>query len=253
MPQRRPAKIWLMRSARTPGRKVSSGYRASKAGKSKRFKNKYARIKYNPRGSIFGKQYYCKLNYQALIELDSVGSSMAQATFRANSLYDPDFTGVGGQPLFFDTLCGATDTAAPFTFFRVCGAKIKCHFVNDNTATSTAGAFFIHWRYGGAGTLDSISELGEQPNTKMLDVNSGNGPYGNRTLSTYISIKRMLGVKDIKDDEDSAGSYTANPAKVVYFDVGYQPYQAAVTTNIFVRIKISFYCQFFAQNELTQS
>jgi len=87
----------------------------------------------------------------------------------------------------------------------------------------------------------------------MVDVNSGNGPYANRLLTTYVSIKKMIGCKDIKDDPDTAGPYNADLLRFVFFDVGYQPYQAAITTNVFVRIKITFYAQFFSQNEMLQS
>lgn len=235
------------------GRKTSKGFSARKTWKSKSAKSKYIKYIPRPRTSIFGKQYFCKLRYQTLVELDSITSGMVQHSFKINSLYDPDDTGMGAQPLFYDTLCAASGTNAPFANYRVCGAKVKVYFVNDNTAASTAGAFFIHWRYGGAGPLDTISELGEQPNTIVKDVNSGYSPRGTTMLATYVSMKKMLGVRDIRDDDDSAGPYNGNPAKIVYFDAGYQPYQAAVNSNVFLRVKITFYCQFYSQNEMLQS
>ncbi len=93
-----------------PGRKVGGPYRkktwkvsrysaARKTGKSKGFKSKYNRVtRYNPRGSIFGKQYFAKLKYQTVVDLSVSSSVMTNWTFVVNSLYDPDNTGAGGQP-----------------------------------------------------------------------------------------------------------------------------------------------------------
>lgn len=178
---------------------------------------------------------------------------MATQTFRANSLYDPDYSGGGNQPLFFQTLCGATDGTQPYTNYRVCGAKVKAYFINDNTGTATVGLFFIHWRYGGAGTLDTISDVGTQPNTRQTDVGVANSNKGIRMLQTYISMKKMMGLKDIKDDDNTSASYLTNPYKQVYLDVGYVPYSSGVSTDIFLRVKITFYCQFFSQNEIDES
>lgn len=235
-------------------RRSSKGYKARKAGNTKGFKSKYRSVvKYNPRGSIFGKQYFAKLKYQTLVELSTISSVMVFHTFKLNSLYDPDDTGVGGQPLMYDTLCGNTVTTAPFSNYRVCGAKIKAYLVNDNSSGTTSGAFFIHWRYGLAGTLDSISELGEQPNTIVTDIGVTNSSKGIKCLSKYVSMKKMMGIKDLKDDDNTAGAYNADPAKIVRCDIGWQPYNSAVTSDVFVRVKITYYAQFFSQNEMLQS
>lgn len=248
-----PYRRGVRRATATYTRKPRSKYPVRKGSRPKSYKSKSKYVKYISRGSIFGKQFFAKLKYQTLVDMTTTGSAMVTNTFRANSCLDCDFTGGAGQPLFFQTLCGATDGTAPFTNFRVCGVKFKCYLINDNSSGSTCGIFFIHWRYGGAGVLDTIAEVGTQPNTKCMDIGNVNSSKGIRMLSTYISIKKMLGVKDLKDDEDSAGSYAANPNKQVFFDVGYQPYTAAVDTGVFVRVKATYYVQFYSQNEMDES
>ncbi len=135
----------------------------------------------------------------------------------------------------------------------MCGCKAKVTFMNDNSSGTSVGIAFIHWRYGGAGPLDTVSEVGEQPNTICRDLGVVANPKGILPFKTYISMKKMLGVKDIKDDEDTVGVYDSSPAKLVYLDVGYQPYTALVDTTVFCRVKLTFYCQFFGQTELLQS
>lgn len=242
------------RGRRKSTRTVSKGKTTYAKRSVKVFKSKYNRAASSfPRSTIFNKEYYAKLKYQALVELSITTSVLTEQTFRINSCYDPDSTGLGAQPLFYDTLCGASDTNAPYNTYRVCGAKIKCYFINDNTTASTAGIFYIHWRYGGASVLDSVTELGTQPNTICKDVANANSPKGIQMLQTYVSMKKMMGIKDLKDDDNTAGAYNANPAKVVFLDVGYVPYASGVTTTVFVRCKITYYVQFSRQNEMLES
>lgn len=55
-------------------------------------------------------------------------------TFRANSIYDPDFTGTGHQPRGTDQFLGS---GALYEHFTVVGSKIRVRFNNTN-ATTTA-------------------------------------------------------------------------------------------------------------------
>lgn len=243
------------RTYRKPARKSSGRVSTRTTRTVKVFKSKYRpdpRYSLSSRNSIFNKEYYAKLKYQILINADTTAGSMFQYTLRLNSCYDPDFTQTGAQPLFYDTLCGASETNAPYNTYRVCGAKFKAFFININTGPTTAGQFFTHWRYGGAGQLDSAAELGTQPNTITKDVNSGYSPRGTTSMRAYVSMKKMMGIKDLKDDDDTAGAYNANPAKVVLLDIGYVPYEAT-TTDLWFRVKITYYVQFTRQNEMIES
>ena len=45
-----------------------------------------------------------RLRYSDVITLTSTAGSLSKHVFRSNSLFDPDFTGVGHQPMYYDQL-----------------------------------------------------------------------------------------------------------------------------------------------------
>lgn len=60
-----------------------------------------------------------KLRYGSLIQLNSTTiTPLARHLFRCNSCFDPDFTGVGHQPLYYDSYTAIYDQ------YVVIGAKI---------------------------------------------------------------------------------------------------------------------------------
>lgn len=44
-------------------------------------------------------RYMMKMKYSRTVELTAVGGITGTYVFRGNSIYDPDFTSTGGQPL----------------------------------------------------------------------------------------------------------------------------------------------------------
>ena len=44
--------------------------------------------------------------------------------YRGNSCQDPDLTGIGAQPRYFDTFCGPQDSSAPYGNYNVLASKI---------------------------------------------------------------------------------------------------------------------------------
>jgi len=205
------------------------------------------------RTSPFPKELFTKLHYTDLLEISVTDSAFAQLTYNLNSLYDP-YAGVGGhQPRYFDTLCGDDDGPAPYKKYRVLGTHVRATFVNDNSATSTAGIFGMHQRIDGQPQLGAILDTGEIPNTWKVDVNSGNSSQGIRRLSKMFKHKQVFGIKDMRDDEETGALFGTNPAKLSLLDIFYQPYSASTSTTIFVRVEFTYYCHFYDQNFVTAS
>ena len=59
--------------------------------------------------------------YSDQFQLTCTAGALQQYTFAMNGLYDPNLTGTGSQPRYFDTLCGANTTAAPYRAYVVKG------------------------------------------------------------------------------------------------------------------------------------
>lgn len=89
-----------------------------------RGRKKYFRKKNFKISGIPWKSYY-KLNYSENIPITT--GVMNFYNWRLNSVYDPNFTGTGGQPLWHDQL------AAIYTSYKVNGCKFKIMATNLGT------------------------------------------------------------------------------------------------------------------------
>lgn len=193
----------------------------------------------------FGKNYYTRLCYTDLLQLDSVGGNIAQLTYRLNDCYDP-YAGAGGhQPRFFDAFCGPNNGGAPYGSFRVFAAHAEFTLLNTDVVGDWA-QMFIHWRTSQSAPIVDIEDMGEVPNMMSCSMAGGNSPSGARKLSKYVKIAPMLGDVLLKDDPSTIGSTTFSPGSLVLLDVGYVP-MALVNASMYATIKITYYVQFFDQ------
>lgn len=138
-------------------KKSASGWKRSDVGssavvvkrqrttkKSRGYASLYRTPKFNPR-SAFPPTLETTLKYVDTKVL-SYSAGTAATMWRANSIYDPDYTSTGGQPLYFDQL------TAVYNHWRVkkstCVIKIvdgpantynmgACLYLDDDTATAT--------------------------------------------------------------------------------------------------------------------
>jgi len=139
------------------------------------------------------------------------GAITSTQIFRANDLFDPDFTGTGHQPMGFDQMM------TWYNHFVVTWAKIT--LVVKNT---TGSAPTICLRVDGDSTpitvIDRVVEIGGCV-TEDLEVK---GSYGaNKKLSLVADICKLQGVKRgaITSDPSLQGNAAASPAEVTYFHI----------------------------------
>ena len=69
-----------------------------------------------------------KLRYVDNFNLTGSAGVVGANVFRFNSCFDPDLTGVGHQPMYFDQFCGAAGTG-PYGRYRVISAKATVSFM----------------------------------------------------------------------------------------------------------------------------
>ena len=72
-----------------------------------------------------------KLRYVDNFNLTGSAGVVGANVFRLNSCFDPDLTGVGHQPMYFDQFCGAAGTG-PYGRYRVTSAKATVSFMQTN-------------------------------------------------------------------------------------------------------------------------
>ena len=174
--------------------------------------------KYGGRIGGLSKSYKCRLRYSDFISLDpSAVSPIASYIFRANSLYDPDLTGVGHQPYGFDQLM------ARYDHFTVIGSKIYVRNMQEGTSNVNPCVFGIHLSDNNTVPFSDVNHFLESPDGSANSVGGilSSGAYiqagvGN-TISKGFSMNRFFHKK--LGDSDMQGSASANPTEGAYFQV----------------------------------
>jgi hypothetical protein len=146
-----------------------------------------------------------KMRYGELITMSTTALvPLKSYHYRANSAYDPDFTSIGHQPMYYDQYSAIYDQ------YVVLGAKITVQFMTAGAQNVIVGIN----QDDDSTTLTTLSILLEQNNsvsTVLAGTNSDNC-----TLSMVYSPMQAFGV-DAKSDGASQISVGANPTEETYW------------------------------------
>lgn len=202
--------------------------------------------------SPFPSALFTKLTYNDELSLSSTAGGLAENLFRLNSLYDPDQTGSGAQPRYFDTLCGPNSGTAPYYNYRVHAAKVTVDFQSTSITPNSLGQIWIN-----AYTVSppqTPQDARESPRTKVatiVNLASGSG-QSHKKLSFFVKMKDILGHTDLRDVKTAGAAYNANPTDVANLQVAFMD-SLGNSTNCTASVKIVYFCEFFALNAVSSS
>lgn len=203
----------------------------------------------------FPREFITTLSYGDVISLTGTTGAVGSYTFRANSLFDPDLTGTGHQPRYFDTLCGADNSTAPYQSYEVRAAKIKCTF--SGTGTDNLGiqnqVVGIICRPGSVGTNYDRNELIERNDGKYKQMGYWSGNQGVVQVKMNQQIAPVLGFNRIEDVSGAAAAYNANPTNAACFDVVACAKDGSSTSTCNVIVEIDFLVKFYTMNDPADS
>ncbi len=170
---------------------------------------------------------------------EAAAGSGAYQAFTPSSLFDPDNTGIGHQPMFFDQLCTST---GPYTQYRAKSTTVKVTYVN-----ATSNPCIVGWYASPSGaTPASYLAAMEKPfgDHKMISGTSG-GP-NTWTITFTLPHARVLGLTPdhIEKDDYYAGAYNSSPSKNWYL-VFYTFGTAAVST-VYLDVQLDIRAEFFS-------
>jgi len=104
------------------------------------------------RGYGFPDALITNIQYCETVSLvPTVGAPCPSYGFRLTSLFDPDFSGIGTQPYFFDQL------AAVYDRYKVLGAKISVTFGYESQTAAGVGPTIVGIQCGEIGALSVTS------------------------------------------------------------------------------------------------
>lgn len=205
--------------------------------------------------AVFPKTMRTKLTYAENISITSSLGVPYNYLFSVNGCYDPNITGTGTQPRYFDTLCGATNTAAPYYNYRVFGSKITIEAIaTGGDSTACRGFMGIGLYNTTTSGPSSLFEMRARKDYKTKFIGYWSGGHDMCKISRNCkSVAPLFGIKDIKDDLNLAGDYSYNPATEARWAITYIPFDESTSRSVQVLVKIVYDVEFFNRNDVLNS
>lgn len=178
---------------------------------------------------------------------------VANYQYCINDIYDPNYTGAGGQPKYFDTLLGATGGAAPYRSFRVHASKIKVTFYSYSATTQGDVQCFIGVQP--TTTTSLVPQDMEDILTSPYISHRAQGQLTNSkpmTMTKYQKVKKMYGVTYL-DDDKYVGSNSASPSTRALWNVGFLSVDSAAQGYMNIVVQIKYFVELTAMNLVADS
>lgn len=155
-----------------------------------------------------------KLRYADTFNVTSLSGSLAKWVLSMNGIYDPDITGTGHQPLYYDTY------ASIYNHYSVVSSKLTVSFANMYASTAAEVGVILN---DDSTATSSYSTIREQNTGKSVLLAPLSGGLSVKTLTLNFDCKRDLGIDPYTSEayktpvgqnasEDSDGIIWAAPA-----------------------------------------
>lgn len=163
-----------------------------------------------------------RMTYFEQIRIDPAGSP-AHYVFRANSVFDPNYTGIGHQPMYHDQY------AEVYLHYKVVSSKIDITGTNDySDQNNSMGNLITCIVNQEPATYSSITEACESKGAKYRQCQERRP----MKLSATFSAKKFFSIENVKDNYSIQGGLGNalptgyNPTKIAYFVIGAHPLYA---------------------------
>lgn len=189
-----------------------------------------------PRPLWSRKSYTCKLTYTDKIELSPAGGSTNYYTFRANGPYDPDYSGTGHQPRYWDLVTPG------WKEYTVLGSKITVQFL-PSTASDSAqpGVYWLQESGGTANAYGSIQDAREDRQQIMPSApTDGHVP----DISKTFSLKALAGSKYGVADDQYTSLVSSTPPTQRYFILTGGSIGSGAASTMFFLVTIDYVVRF---------
>lgn len=204
----------------------------------------------SPNNYGFPDRLKTRLRYCDVVQLEATAGNPGLWQFRLSSLYDPDYTGTGHQPQWYDQL------VAVYQRYRVLGAKITVTFspnqVSDTEAndkgpyivgiTTSENATF------GSGTSTDLLEDNNSTHSVLADKQGANNV---KTLEATYSPIRDLGLGN--GDDVMMALSNANPARNIFANVWALDMTENAAVDVVAKVCIEFWAEFSAPRTTIRS
>lgn len=204
-----------------------------KVGKKKSYgkkKSTYNKTKVNA-GLGFPKRMTMTHKYHEIISLNSTLGAIAKHSMVCNGMYDPNATGTGHQPMFFDQM------SALYNHYTVIGSKIRVVMSKGATSGTTPIVVGTYINDDTTSVPSDINSLLEQTSTKYMIINEN--AVNNTVITRKWSAKKAFGGSVLANDE-LQGTSGANPVEQQTYTLFAAPMDSSSTIAIYVEVFIEY-------------
>jgi len=192
----------------------------------------------------FSDQCFVKLKYSQDIHVNDGVSTSKYYTFRGNSLYDPDLSGIGHQPLYFDQY------ALIYSKYRVLGAKITLRAINGLSAVAQYLILEAGTEQNISNNITRLLEQSRSAIAKIVPAASQQPTF----IKKYCSTRKACGLtKAQMADQDYGADTTASPNQLWYYNLIVASINGSSAADLYIMVSIVYYVQFFDRLIIDQS
>lgn len=191
----------------------------------------------------FPRKMLVKLRYNDVQQLtiDTSGGALTRVVNYQyqTSLYDPDLTSLGHQPMYYDQLM---QPASIYGKYRVYGIRYEFWFMNTNT-NQLMPVCIYHSATSNVVTTTSWNLVEEQTGMRAVNV----GPLNTKAtyVRGYLDLAKTLGCtkRDVRTEDDFEAVYNANPARMGYLAVYASSFNASASNILNMRVRLTYYAE----------
>lgn len=190
-----------------------------------------------------------KFIYSDQITMNAGAAGAAVYNFSCNSLFDPNRTGVGHQPMGFDQLMLLYD------HFVVTEAKISVMALSQGVGAGSAldnqvMVLSLRDTTDGVSNIQQAIELGY---AKVGLLGSQNGGNSGLQLDHYVDVGKFLGRANLLSDPDVKGGNGGNPTEECFFQIALASIDGDDPPAVDLLVTIEYTAYLIEPKKLTQS
>ncbi len=192
-----------------------------------------------------------KLNYVQTFKLSTGAAGIfgIEQVMRLNSLFDPDFTGVGHQPYGFDTL------ATIYNKYKVLRVNLRLEWTNPVADGVACGYMFTAPDAGGALQGVNLDQANERMNVRVGHLNASGSQKLVQNIRAPIHTVSGLSRLQLNADVDQySSSMITSPARQPFLHIAAANVDNTdPVTTVMLTIKATYHCRFWQRLTLPQS
>lgn len=190
----------------------------------------------------FPQRMFTQLIYYQEVDVNP-GAAFYSYQFNLNSLYDPDRTGTGHQPHFYDQLTGGV----LYNRYRVHACQWEVVITGLDSACSA-----ICMPMNGLTPPSTFNAMAESPYTQSAIINAlASGGKILHKFKKKMKISTIIGEK-LNDDRDQA-LYNANPTNSCVLHTRVETLDGTNLTRYHIQVKLRYFCELFDLNPVDGS